>query len=201
MNKICKACGEEFIQISNNQKYCSQTCSKKVHEEQCKKYKQNHKKEHNEYNKQYRREHEKTRIYQKEYNKKYRLEHVIDKEIINEKQRNFRKNPINRLISNYRNIVWSALKRNVKSAHTIELLGCSVENFKIHLENKFTKGMTWKNYGKWHVDHIRPCASFDLSKKEEQFKCFNYKNLQPLWATENLEKNDKYELTTGENNG
>ncbi len=51
--------------------------------------------------------------------------------------------------------------------------------------------MSWENYGKWHVDHILPCASFDLGKPEEQFKCFNYKNLQPLWATDNLKKQAK----------
>jgi hypothetical protein len=50
--------------------------------------------------------------------------------------------------------------------------------------------MSWSNWGKfgWHIDHIRPCASFDLSKKSEQLKCFNYSNLQPLWAVENLKK-------------
>ena len=54
--------------------------------------------------------------------------------------------------------------------------------------------MNWLNYGRhgWHVDHIRPCASFDLSKPSEQKKCFNYKNLQPLWEEDNLAKSDKY---------
>jgi hypothetical protein len=52
--------------------------------------------------------------------------------------------------------------------------------------------MNWDNYGfyGWHIDHIRPCASFDLSKPSEQRKCFNYTNLQPLWATENWGKRD-----------
>jgi hypothetical protein len=48
--------------------------------------------------------------------------------------------------------------------------------------------MSWSNYGKWHVDHIKSCASFDLSKEDEQRKCFHYTNLQPLWAEENLSK-------------
>jgi desulfoferrodoxin (superoxide reductase-like protein) len=61
------------------------------------------------------------------------------------------------------------------------------------LEKQFKLGMNWDNYGRsgWHIDHIKPCASFDLTKKEEQLKCFHYTNLQPLWARENLIKSDK----------
>ena len=51
--------------------------------------------------------------------------------------------------------------------------------------------MTRENYGKWHIDHIRPCSSFDLSKPEEQSICFHYSNLMPLWAEENLKKGSK----------
>ena len=54
--------------------------------------------------------------------------------------------------------------------------------------------MSWDNYGDWHIDHIRPCCSFDLSKIEEQEKCFHYSNLQPLWAEENMTKGGKYDL-------
>ena len=78
-----------------------------------------------------------------------------------------------------------------KKDSTIELLGCSIDELKIHLQNQFKEGMTWQNHGEWHIDHIIPCAAFDLSKKENCLKCFNYKNLQPLWAHENLSKSDK----------
>jgi len=86
------------------------------------------------------------------------------------------------------------IKNNSKLESTVILLGCSIDNFKIHLENKFKKGMTWNNHSLegWHIDHIKPCAKFDLSKKTEQRKCFNYTNLQPLWAKENLSKSAKY---------
>jgi hypothetical protein len=77
-----------------------------------------------------------------------------------------------------------------KSASTMELVGCSIDELKQHLESKFTEGMSWDNYGEWHVDHIKPCASFDLSDPEQQRLCFNYKNLQPLWAADNLSKAD-----------
>ena len=53
--------------------------------------------------------------------------------------------------------------------------------------------MTWKNYGEWHIDHIKPCSKFNLTDEEEQKKCFNYKNLQPLWASENTSKGAKWE--------
>lgn len=51
--------------------------------------------------------------------------------------------------------------------------------------------MTWANYGEWHIDHILPCASFNLSDYKEQQKCFHYTNLQPLWAVDNYKKHDK----------
>jgi len=76
----------------------------------------------------------------------------------------------------------------------MKLVGCSIDFLKQHLENKFKPGMSWKNYGKWHIDHIRPCASFDLRKPAEQKKCFHYSNLQPLWAKENLVKGKFYAL-------
>lgn len=74
----------------------------------------------------------------------------------------------------------------------MELIGCSVEKLMEHLEKQFTEGMTWGNYGRWHVDHIKPCAMFDFSKPEHQQECFHYSNLQPLWAKDNLKKSDKY---------
>lgn len=71
---------------------------------------------------------------------------------------------------------------------TKDLVGCSLEELRSHLENLFKDGMSWENHGEWHIDHIRPCVSFDLSKSEEQARCFNFSNLQPLWAKENLSK-------------
>lgn len=75
-----------------------------------------------------------------------------------------------------------------KSNRTIALLGCSVDFLKQHIENNFKEGMAWDNYGKWEIDHITPCYKFNLSKIKEQNRCFNYLNLQPLWANENASK-------------
>ncbi len=97
------------------------------------------------------------------------------------------------IMKNIRDRMRAAMKGRSKSKHTIELLGCSIEKLKVHLETQFTEGMSWDNYGKkgWHIDHIIPCASFDLTDPEQQKKCFNYSNLQPLWAEDNYKKKDK----------
>ena len=58
---------------------------------------------------------------------------------------------------------------------------------------KFVDGMSWDNYGEWEIDHIRPCASFDLTDVGEQLKCFHYTNLQPLWMIDNIIKKDKWD--------
>jgi|SRR5579863_2098595 len=87
-----------------------------------------------------------------------------------------------------------------KSGRTIELLNCTIEKFKQHLESKFHVNtrtgemMTWNNRGKlgWHIDHIIPRIAFDLKEPSEQRRCFHWTNLQPLWWWENLEKGDKY---------
>ena len=89
-----------------------------------------------------------------------------------------------------RNRIYCAIRNNQKSAHTLELLGCSLDELKVHLEQQFEPGMTWNNYGEWHIDHIIPCSYFDLTKEENQRICFNYRNLQPLWAEENRKKKD-----------
>jgi hypothetical protein len=100
-----------------------------------------------------------------------------------------RKNNINHRIShNLRSRINKALKGIDKAQSTISLLGCSIEDFRKHIENQFREGMNWDNYGSWHVDHIRPCASFDLRDKDQQKICFHYTNLQPLWAFENQSK-------------
>ena len=98
-----------------------------------------------------------------------------------------------KLLQRCRKRMYEAVKGHVKSARTKELIGCTVEELQSHIEKQFKDGMTWDNYGKWHVDHIIPCASFDFSIAENQFKCFNYTNLQPLWAIDNYRKHDKIE--------
>ena len=78
-----------------------------------------------------------------------------------------------------------------KSAHTRELLGCTIDELWTHLESQFKPWMTRENHGLWHIDHIRACAKFDLSDPAQQRECFHYSNLQPLWAHENFSKGVK----------
>lgn len=93
-----------------------------------------------------------------------------------------------RLLKLCRSRVRIALRGKSKSKRTIELIGCSIEHLRLWLTFYFQSGMSWSNYGKWHIDHVRPCASFDLRDPEQQKQCFHYTNLQPLWAADNIRK-------------
>jgi len=102
-----------------------------------------------------------------------------------------------KILHNLRRRIHKVLKGANKSNHIMQLIGCNTKELRQYLEKQFKPGMSWDNYGtgwngngmkQWHIDHIIPCCKFNLSIPEEQKKCFNYKNLQPLWATENLRK-------------
>lgn len=106
------------------------------------------------------------------------------------------KRSINQKISHaIRSRTASAIKNQytAKSKKTTTLLGCSIAHARQHLESQFLPGMTWENYSLhgWHIDHIKPCSSFDLTDPEQQKACFHYTNLQPLWATDNMSKGKK----------
>jgi hypothetical protein len=79
-----------------------------------------------------------------------------------------------------------------RTVSSIDLVGCSAEKLKRHIKDMFNEKMSWENYGSyWHIDHIVPCDYFDFTKKEDQRICFNYRNLQPLEAKENIRKSNK----------
>ena len=121
------------------------------------------------------------------------------KEILAEARRKLdrkkrKEDPSYRITKNLRNRINRALKSSNKSAVTMKLIGCSIFELWKHLEShpSWEAWMTRENYGKmWHVDHIKPCASFDLTCPNQQRICFNYKNLQPLEAIENMRKGAK----------
>lgn len=78
-----------------------------------------------------------------------------------------------------------------KFNRTFELVGCTPDFLKSHIEKQFKPGMSWENYGQWEIDHIRPIAAFDISKQDQLFAAFHYANCQPLWKIENRIKNCK----------
>ena len=132
----------------------------------------------------------KNKEWRNEVSRQWRLK---NKEHIRERNKKRRKNDSTyRLKINLKRRTLLALKGKHKNANTMTLLGVTnIELVWKHLELTFKPGMTRENHGKWHIDHIRPCASFDLSKPEEQAKCFHYSNLQALWSHENLSKGSK----------
>lgn len=96
-----------------------------------------------------------------------------------------------RISRNLRSRLRSALRGRAKRGSAVRDLGCSVEELMAHIESKFHHQMTWENYGKWHIDHIRPLSSFNLSDPEQVKAACHFTNLQPLWAKDNISKGAK----------
>ena len=211
----CKKCSNKRGENAR-EKYRSN--NKEQIKEINKNYRETHKEQTKEYSEKYRKQNkekikemnklfsrtEKSKIYQGKYykenkdkilaySKEYRAK---NKDKINSYFQNKRHNDLHyRIYKNMQSRIQRAVKldRTKKADSTEKLIGCSIDCFKKHLESKFQGSMMWDNYGSdWHVDHIKPCASFDLSIISEQRKCFNYTNTQPLWAGDNLSKNSRY---------
>ncbi len=107
-------------------------------------------------------------------------------------QKRTKNDPAFRLLKNLRARVKDAIRQGIRSTHTKELVGCPIDELMDHLASQFSKDMSWDNYGKWTVDHIRPCSTFDLEDQPQQFVCFNWRNLQPLSFYENSLKSGNY---------
>ena len=75
-----------------------------------------------------------------------------------------------------------------KARPSLDLLGCSAEEYRVYLERLFEPGMDWENREEWHIDHVIPLASFDLSDPDQQARAFHYTNTRPMWAEDNLLK-------------
>lgn len=117
--------------------------------------------------------------------------------------RNRRQNDIEfKIYSNIQSRIYTALKNSEKYNTTIEIIGCSIKFYKMWLEYQFDEKMNWDNHGDyWHIDHVKPCASFNLLNEVEVKECFNWKNVRPIEKTLNLIKNDKidYQLIYNHN--
>ena len=162
--------------ITQQKEYVSLNKEKRKLQEKYYRTKENYKK--------YQKEHRsRNKIFLKEYNNQYHKQRKAN-------------DPAYRLLCNLRNRIQDVLKKTAtgKTVRTKETFGCPLEEVVKHIESQFKEGMSWENYGlyTWHIDHIKPLSSFDLSNPEEVKKANHYTNLQPLWAKDNLSKGDKF---------
>ena len=190
----CKSCGHKYYAERDREQmraYRKQWC-----EENPEKKRVGQKKwleENPEYHKKYR---EKNREKVKACNKKYREENSEQIRAYYRKymRQRVKQDPIFRLLHNMRNGLWSCLAGIRKNSRTMQYVNMTPDELMDYLEGRFTEGMTRDNYGKWHVDHIRPLVSFDFTgpdNEEQLHMAWNYTNLQPLWAADNMSKGAK----------
>ena len=148
---------------------------------------------------------EKIKIKQKEYDKNNKNKRKIKNKNWYQKNKNkiriYRNNKKKtdiqyKLSENLRGRLRNAIQGNQKVGSAVKDLGCTIDELKTYLESKFKPSMTWDNYGfyGWHIDHIKPLASFDLTDRKQFLEVCHYTNLQPLWANENLSKGKKVEI-------
>ena len=133
----------------------------------------------------------------KQYRKKYRKtkSYVLSRRRTWKKQIEKRRSNIQfRLTCNLRSRISNALHRKLigKKVSAVKDLGCTIKEFIKFLETKFVAGMSWRNYGEWEIDHIKPLASFDLTNQRQQKAAVHYTNLQPLWQKDNNLKRAKF---------
>ena len=209
--KRCSECGREFPAttqyfhqnkshkdgLRGNCKACALKYNRKWQEKNCKKL-----------HVYYRQYYEKNKERESSRQKQYRGENL---EKCRETHRNWRaENPdyYRKYVKEYRaKNPWARISHSISrgishsisgaknGGHWESLVNYTRDDLMAHLESQFTKGMTWENYGEWHIDHIRPISSFIFgSIEDEDFKkCWSLENLQPLWAHDNLRKWAKYE--------
>lgn len=120
---------------------------------------------------------ERTQAWRSANRERYRARHAAYQ------RRRLKEEPVYRLQQNMRNRLGKVLKRQSGST---DALGCTYDKLKLHLEAQFLPGMTWANYGDWHVDHKIPLAS--AKTIEETLRLCHYSNLQPLWRKDNISK-------------
>ena len=202
---ICLQCNREFIKKSNVQKYCTQNCStkhrQKYHKER---HKNNYLKKEIHGNKKYFTEKEKTEAKKRnrdnfnktEKSKINRSKSRYSIKYYHKQKEDPQKFSQYKMIQNLRERLREVAKQkkveNTRAGPGSKLFGCSYRQLRNHLQKQFKEGMTWENYGDWHIDHIKPMAKFNLNVDDQRNKCFHYTNLQPLWAKDNLKKGDKF---------
>lgn len=215
LRPTCKDCLKE-INVENkdkrteyNKQYWENT--KDQQKEKCKKWREDNK----EYVKEKMKEWlENNKDHKKQKDREYRIANWDKKK---ESLRNWKRKDYQDLKTNperHEEFIEYKIKTNTgrrireilgqsKSNRCMEYVGCNLEQLKKHIEEQFVEGMSWDNYGEdntgsrvnaWHIDHKIPCKAFNLSNENEVKACFNYRNLRPLWATENIVKSGTYSI-------
>lgn len=109
--------------------------------------------------------------------------------------RRYKNDPAFRVYQLCRRRMRKMIFEGVKRGTTLELMGCTQQYLRAHLESQFKQGMNWGNSGtgkgKWHIDHITPCSAFDMTNRDEQRRCFHWTNLRPMWSKANIRKSSK----------
>lgn len=220
MSKIinCKNCSNE-VESYGASNICKKCYMKEFNKKHYEKNKEKIKKQTNKYyydnheeRKRQKNEYQKTSETYKNYQKKYFNENRD--ELIKTNNERYHKNKKKYFVKWYENkkqklktniefklkeILSSRMRMAImnhkgkKDTSSIELLGADIQTVRNHLEKQFLEGMSWDNHSiiGWHIDHIKPCDSFDLTDVEEQKKCFHYTNLQPLWYKDNILKSNQ----------
>lgn len=127
--------------------------------------------------------------YKKEYGKKNALKIREQNREYVFKRRN--ENSLLRIKTNLTNLIGDKIRRGgyTKRSKVKTILGCDYSYFKKYISDKFIDGMSWENYGRWHLDHIIPSSS--ANTEEELLSLNHYSNFQPLWASDNFKKSNK----------
>jgi hypothetical protein len=132
-------------------------------------------------------------------NRQYRK---ANQSVLEAKRRRRKKaSPSLRIKDNLRTRIWKSVQAygGKKSGSTEKLLGTTMDHFMAWVADQFDTGMSWTNYGEWHLDHIIPCAAFDLTQRPQQLIAFNYQNLRPLWGHENIRKGKRVPVSKPRN--
>jgi len=194
--KTCSKCGKEFLATA--QYFHRRRASHDGLNPSCKEcvsvwmkeYYYQHREQQLAANKRWHEEHREER---RAYNRRWREEHREEVRAWTNQYR--QKNPVQRVRRSVSQGMRQALQERKNGRHWESLVGYTLDDLIKHLESLFLPGMTWENYGEWHIDHIRPVSSFSFESVEDpEFKkCFALYNLQPLWAKENCRKHTDWD--------
>ena len=202
----CRSCDKAYRQANKDHRKEQAKEYYQLNKERIQEYNQLNKERRKEYNKEYnqlnkdrlkerRREYDVTN--KERIKQRHRQYYLSNKERIDKRNEEYYRqkrvsDPLYALTQRVRCLVGQAFRGNnfSKNSRTHEILGCSLEEFKIHIESQFVAGMSWENRSEWHLDHITPVS---WGKTEEEIIALNhYTNFQPLWADENIAKGNRY---------